>query len=358
MKKSNRALTPEQELLLRAIFLPEPDATDAWERWIERVDIDTLEPSSIALLPQLYWKLSAGGVRHPSMPRMKGIHRHTWTKNQILIPLLTAVIAALQESCSRTLLLKNEALAVRYYQDFGLRHMNRFSINVPFSELSAAAECMKQTPDWETVTEPSRSGGAFYLFKHVSHKVGKATALQCELRGKISPLIPLQVDESVFQTYTETRKLGDVEIALLKPAGQLILLCVEWLKKHRHGAAVRKLADIMTVLLAAQSEIDWEWFLDRAEQLHTGPVFHGVLDMLHEKLNAPVPDDVLESLEKMEVTPAAIARLVRSLNLPSFEAVRLYREVFGKTRTSNGFIRRTRHFSNFLLRYGLFKSIR
>ena len=358
MKKPNHALTPEQEFLLRAIFLPQPEATAAWESWIDRVDLDKLEHSSVALLPRLYRRLSANRIRHPEMSRMKGIYRHTWAKNQILIPVLTAVITELQKECSKTLLLKNEALIARYHGDYGLCNMNRFSINVPFSELSDAAKCMKQSLDWEAAIEPSPSGGAFYLFKHVSHRIGKSTALRCALRGRISPLIPLQVDESAFQTYTEIRKFEDIDVTFLKPAAQLIFLCAERLKRNRQEAAVRSLANIMTVLLAAQTEIEWEWFLDRTEQLHIGPVIHAVMNELSKKLNAPVPQFVLDRLERMEASPAAVARLAFSLNLPSFEAVRLYREVFKISKISDGFLQNTRHFSTFLFRYGRLRSIR
>ncbi|HNG96267.1 MAG TPA: hypothetical protein PLB32_25930, partial [Acidobacteriota bacterium] len=75
----------EQELLLQAALLNGEQALAAWKTWCSKVDLQALDTSSYRLLPLLYHNLNRLQVKHPWLPIMRGVHRHTWVKNQTLL---------------------------------------------------------------------------------------------------------------------------------------------------------------------------------------------------------------------------------------------------------------------------------
>ena len=122
--------TQAQMRLLRLILAdrPDPDELAAWTR---EVDIETLDEGSVRLLPSLYRRLSAAGLDHPWLPRMRGWHRRAFYLNQLLIHRGLRVVKALAKQGVPSLLLKGSGLGRRYYGDLGERPMGDFDILLP-----------------------------------------------------------------------------------------------------------------------------------------------------------------------------------------------------------------------------------
>jgi hypothetical protein len=70
--------------LLQAAILREQPALDAWQKWRQSVDIETLDSESHHLLSTLYPNLVRHGVEDPHISRLKGVYRRTWYVNQLL----------------------------------------------------------------------------------------------------------------------------------------------------------------------------------------------------------------------------------------------------------------------------------
>ena len=113
--------THAQRLLLKACLLEGAPAVCAWEEWSETVALDDVDAASQRLIPLLARNLRAAGISHPDVGRMRGIHRYWWSRNQVLLRKLPAVLGLLRAEGIEPLVLKGVPLALGYYEDAGLR---------------------------------------------------------------------------------------------------------------------------------------------------------------------------------------------------------------------------------------------
>src|SRR5436190_11401139 len=73
--------TPIQRRLLR-VALGDPDrAAEAWESVRESFTLDELERGSFELMPLVYQNIAQTCPDEPLLPRLKGIYRRSWVKN-------------------------------------------------------------------------------------------------------------------------------------------------------------------------------------------------------------------------------------------------------------------------------------
>ena len=70
--------SPQQQLLVRAVFGPEARAREAWDTLRPSFDLDHLEEGSYGLMPLLERRLSAWETDEALTLRLRGIYRHTW----------------------------------------------------------------------------------------------------------------------------------------------------------------------------------------------------------------------------------------------------------------------------------------
>ena len=77
--------TTTQELLIRAAVLEGSESVDAWSEWIASTEFDDIEYESFRMIGLIYHNLIKRGETDPNLPRMKGIFRRTWYKNQMLL---------------------------------------------------------------------------------------------------------------------------------------------------------------------------------------------------------------------------------------------------------------------------------
>jgi hypothetical protein len=163
-------LSPAHRWLLQAIFLSGPAAISAWEQWHTHADFEALDWGSYQLLPLLYQNLIQLGVEHPWMPRMKGVQRLFWCKNQASLAAFQAVAAALTQM----------EIAPILVTPVGIRNHPRFQpsgqfqpLNLQLTPAQAPAAIATLKPlGWTTeVVNPQASlnyAGVLYL-RHATH---------------------------------------------------------------------------------------------------------------------------------------------------------------------------------------------
>jgi len=132
----------QQELILRAIVLPDAGARETWTRLTRVMDLDRLEEGSFALMPQLYRRLVALGIDAPELPRLKGIYRRSWYGNQLLLERGATLLRAFAERGVEPLVAGDAALAVRTYGDTGSREIAQLELIIGSSDVEAAAEAV------------------------------------------------------------------------------------------------------------------------------------------------------------------------------------------------------------------------
>jgi len=139
--------TAEQILLLHAALDQEAEAAiAAWEKWRRAVDFENLDYGSHRLLPLLHRNLvHVRAAPHPWLGRMKGLHRHSWVRNQRLFASVAALILDLRDELGTpVMLLKGAALAMHAYPDPGLRPMDDCDLLVPMEAVPGALALLER----------------------------------------------------------------------------------------------------------------------------------------------------------------------------------------------------------------------
>lgn len=282
-------LTVRQLWLLRAATLPGPNAVEAFERWITRVDVAALDRGSYRLLPLLWHNLIDHDVRHPVMPLLKGVYRHTWFGNQVRLGKLRAVSDALADAGVPLLALKGVALAHGVYQNPGLRPMDDLDVLVHPADVGRSLQALRDH-GWTTpVARPDQ------LLEVVNGtELHDAEWERLDLHGHILP--------GGLRTELDARRwgravlvdTGETAFLTLDPTDQLLHTIV-------HGAladppAIRWIADALTILRRFAGGIHWERMLADAEAEQYGHVVATRLIALAGLLDAPVPIEVVDGL--------------------------------------------------------------
>jgi len=281
--------TPEQELLLRAALIQNQSAVSAWREWQTRSDFDALDWGSHRLMPLVYQNLKTLGVDDEWMGRLRGIHRRTWYKNNLLLGELSVLLRDFHAAGIPTLVLKGIALGLLYYGDLGLRPMMDFDVLVPFAD-KARALAQTRARNWaEKFYAPhacgfdTPQGNEFDLHWHAFAECCQANADDDLWAGAV----PFQV----FDTQTLT----------LNPTDTLLHVCA-------HGLAwnaippVRWVADAMLILRA--TPIDWTRFIAQARRRKLGLTARHALEYLSQTLDAPVPPRILDELAAIPIARA------------------------------------------------------
>ena len=280
-----RLATPSQRLLLRAGLLEGQPALDAWREWERREQVEDLDPASDGLVGLLWRNLDAHGVEHQTMPKLKGVYRHTWFNNQTVLRQAGVPIRALREAGIPTLALKGATLCPLYYRDWGVRRMEDFDLLVrPDQALGAIAALRgigaKPTSRHPEEAIPLRHSEPF------SHLDGWSMDLHWYSLWRSAP------DDSLWD-HAVPLEVGGERTLAPGPTHQLLLVCV-------HGAdwdaksPVRWVADATAVIRAG--EVDWDLLVEEAKARVLTLVLGSTLSYLRNVVDAPVPDHVLRRL--------------------------------------------------------------
>ena len=142
-------ITPEQQLLLRAVLLDGEPARTAFQEWREAVVIDDVDGVSQRLLPLLARRLGDVGPDDPVRSLIRGIYRHAWVRSHRLWRDALPVFVELRERGIPVILLKGAALLHSYGNDWGARPMFDIDALVRPADVPAAFGVL-ETLGWTT----------------------------------------------------------------------------------------------------------------------------------------------------------------------------------------------------------------
>src|SRR5688572_8020735 len=112
-------IAPPQRLLLRSVLCEADAAGEAFAEWRRRVDLDLIDPESNRLLPLLARRLDDIAPTDPVRDRVRGIYRHAWVRNQLILRDAASLARALGDGGVPVLVLKGAALLRYYGNDWG-----------------------------------------------------------------------------------------------------------------------------------------------------------------------------------------------------------------------------------------------
>jgi hypothetical protein len=276
--------TPQQTLLLRAAL---GDA-DAWRRVRPSVDLDTLESEALVLLPLVHHQLVAAGSDDPLLPRLRGIHHRTWYVNQLRLDRAAPAVAAIQAAGADPLLVNSFELVVAYYDDLGARAVTALNLLVRPDRLDAAVAAVAGA-GW-TGGRRGRDWASF----------AGAEGDECVVRRRLVDEFARDVPADLWDAAVPVQ-LASVEAAAPAPTDELLAICLTG-ARARPWRSLVWIADAATILRVAGGAIDWPRLVERATRLRATLRLRDALAFLRTELEAPIPDGVVEELERVPVT--------------------------------------------------------
>jgi len=289
--------TAVQELALQAALLEGYGARNAWAAWKAVADLDALDFGIHRLLPLIYHNLRAQGLSDPVLDKFKSVYRYYLYNNEIILHRAAAILKALRDAGIQTMVLKGAALIPLYYQKRGLRPIQDCDIAVPQSHVFAAMATLRGlgwTSTWELAPEQ------FVTIRHSAPFVNPE-GHTLDLHWGILYECWNRNQDAAFWKRSIPVTICDQPTWALEPTDQLLhIIC--------HGARwnevppIRWIADAMMVL-RGPAEIDWQRFLRLCEFHHLNLFVHHSLEWLRTRLDAPIPQFVLNQLQSLPVPP-------------------------------------------------------
>jgi len=285
-----------QENLLRAALLDGDEALRAWRAWRSEVDIEQLDPGSHRLLALLDRNLKNLAVDDPALPRIKGVYRQFWYRNQLLFHNMVKLVVEFQEAGIPVLVLKGVPLSLLYYRDSGVRPMADFDILIPPDCMNKALDRLRPA-GWNPIYYDDFSGlTPSYLSFATSHSFRDGERREFDLHWYLFPFCPGSGCDRGLWERAVPLEIQGVSTRTLSAGDHLLHVLV-------HGAAwndippIRWVADAVTILRDAPGPIDWDSVTAEAERHQVVLPLRATLNYLRKTFNAPVPENVLGKLE-------------------------------------------------------------
>ncbi|MBA2568155.1 MAG: nucleotidyltransferase family protein [Actinobacteria bacterium] len=253
------------------------------------LDIDRLERGSYSLMPLVYRRLSDAGVEEPHLPRLKGIYRHTWSKNQVLLENLRVVTEKLREG-GVDVLIVGGAARLPYYGEVGERTVSDFELLVREVDLERALRAV----GWNGGPVPDRVARA-----RSAVRVGGQEHRAFGLYWRFLPEFPAAGDDDIWRAAGQTALEG-IEGLALDPADELLATCTGGARTAL-WANVQWVADAVVIIRSGR--LDWER-LERTARVRRATLrMREALGYVGDLLQAPVPEEVLRALVAVPATP-------------------------------------------------------
>ena len=290
--------TPKQTLLLRAAILDAPGAMEAWTEWQHAVDLDKIDAGSFRLLGLLYRNLVRleAPASAPLLPRLKGIYRYFWTRNQLVLKRKSVLLLALAERGIPCMLLKGAALTLTVYRDYGVRPMDDFDLMVPPGRVAEAMELLERhgwVSEFLTPRELPQS-------LHACH-FRDADDFQIDLHWQLCHVPASDDFDRELWAHAIPVTLQDASAKAPCHTDQFINTC-EHGPRYNTVAPLRWLADAAHILRATGGQLDWRRVAAASTMLGTVLPTRQTLAFLRQQLATPVPEEAFRALAAARVT--------------------------------------------------------
>jgi O-antigen/teichoic acid export membrane protein len=272
--------TALQRQLLQ-IALGDPDtAGKAWRSLPAMFSLDDLEPGSFELLPLIYRNLAAAQPEDPELPRLKGIYRRSWVKNNLLLGRTSEIAEVLRDAGMPTLFLEGPTYAARFYGDLGLRPASSVHLLVPASAVDRASVRLARQ-GWA----PRPGSGAYPGWRLLFDRGGNICVLRSSVAFDYLAAGEVPAEEALWSA-AERQPVGETEVLVPGPTDALLTACVAG---ARYGPLppTQWLTDAVMILRTA--ELDWDRLIDLAVTHRQHLRLRHALGCLLE-LPVPVPE--------------------------------------------------------------------
>jgi len=292
--------TTTHQLLLRVIFGPDEAAITAWQTWVQQIDIEQLDEGSYWLLPRVYQRCQTLEISDPSpretatWQRIKGVYRHVWSRNQMILRYLGEAVQELQEADIPAVVVGGAVLVAAPGADIGSRRADDSGIWVPADTLSTALAIFKSlgwTPTLSRSPDQLRAQQTA-----VGLRRQRDTLI---VYWRVLPECPVLGVAGEEATTGTTLTFGHESAIALSPTDQCFVCCIQ-ATRWQPRSPVYWLAD--AAHLIQQYPIDWARLvhLGQAHQL-TLPLLES-LTQLSSLLETPELLHTCHTLQRVTIT--------------------------------------------------------
>lgn len=300
-------ITQSQSLLLRACLWQDERAIAAWQAWINQVDIEHLDGGSDRLLPLLYRNLTRLGIDHPVMTRLKGIYRHTWSKNQLRLARLRQVLELFTANGIKSTLLKGCSLISFDYEDCGVRPMQDLDVWVLPEDFRQAVDILIRD-SWIPKDYPKEIVTLCTSLRHATGFTDK-NGWGLDLHWRVFHGDFTTADNIALWHNRQSSNIFGFETWGLCPTERLLHICVHGMRWN-YNPHCYWVAD--AAVLIQRNSIDWDYFCQQASILGVKTPAFMALNKLNQILENYIPHGVLVELSKLEQTQSS-SRLYKIL---------------------------------------------
>jgi hypothetical protein len=235
-------------------------------------------------MPLLHRNLRALEIEDPYVGRLRGIYRHTWSRNQLLLERLSVALDALADGAVEPLALGGPPRALRYYEDAGLRPIDLLELLLRPQQRARGLALLGEL-GWKPAREDAdfRDGPA--------HLVGRDSRLVARTRGLADSGTPgTPLTETAWKTAEELDLKGR-RARVLSPSADFLSIVLDG-AVGRQRRNIQWVADALFLLRTAHSEIDWQLVLREALANSLALRLRDALDYIATVVDAPVPDSI------------------------------------------------------------------
>ncbi|MGH2632815.1 MAG: nucleotidyltransferase domain-containing protein [Tepidiformaceae bacterium] len=295
--------TPRQSLLLRAALLPEEPAAAAWQEWRDTGALDDVDSGSFRLLPLLYRNLARHQIDEPQLPRLRGVYRQAWYRNQLAMERAQEAVRVLAGEGIPVMILKGAALIDGVYGELGARPMNDVDLMVPRGSAKKALRLLTEA-GWSCPTHPD---GDFQRPMRIVHGLPLLgpNGLAIDLHWRLLDESPAGQD-AAFWDAAEAFQFDGQQVTRLCPADQLLHLSVHGIRWDPIPP-IRWAADLYLLIERRGPDIDWERLVAQATDRGLTLELLAALAYVKQSLGAEVPGEVLRRLRAAQ--PSRLAYL-------------------------------------------------
>jgi len=296
MQPERRQPTSQQSLLLQAALLQGPAALAAWRDWRLTADLDQLPPGGFALLPLLAYNLQQYGLSDDLINKCQGIHRRTWTQNQLRLQTVSALLRPRPDAELTPVFTGDLPLALLYYPAQGLRAINQLHLWTPAAQATVMQTQLIQTgwqrqqtkQDWLHrlgVAPPS----------HRFRRPGEELVLQW------SNLAADAISTSTVWQNRQPLTINSVVAASVNPTDLLLWVCTRGIVDFWAYGAVQWVADALMILRSSIDRIDWPYLIEQAAKQAVVLRLSIALQGLQEWVDAPIPPAVRQAVAGLPI---------------------------------------------------------
>ncbi len=278
--------TTDENLIIRAAIDPD-SSIRSWEAWLASNDLDEIPTSSFDLLPLVYRNLRSRDYRSRDLPKLRGVYRQTWYRNQLLISRSLELFEKLEVGGIRAVLLGDAPLILGSYGDIGARVIRQAELLVSPHDLDRAIgvadghgwrPCNGVHPDATGLAKALCSSDGLLLvlrwYLAASHAYEEATE-------------PFREGAIFFSS-----DAGDVRVPNL--TDQLVYVLItgaEW----QAGRSFHWIPDAITIL-RHDDVVDWQRFVWLAQHLERSSSIRSALSFLTRYDPVSIPASVIDDL--------------------------------------------------------------